>query len=570
MGYPAIDPHSLGSWNGVAIACMAFYDELPVARHALPFFHGLLMDSLQLFPDSGKAAWATYFPFHMVLYLAAACTFGGALADVDKSLFLDNLGWALLTSFASPNSQELQRGLRTREHRFLTAFLYRFHPTPEIAAIYRTFVQQERQSEGDVWLGMFDLLYAPQCDGPTARMPHNVLFAQDIGDVIANSESQPQISISMSAGAKAGRRASFTLMPQNREFAPSMGAFEVAVDGAPVLININISCYGINSALTNTLCLEEGGGVTNGQYLNGAVRPDQCSVMRRYLAGDRFVCANVVMTHAMDPKLHLEMAERLFLFDRHTGTIVVADSFAARCDLKFATHLHCAGSAHAIEDDLYRLTGGQANRIAGIKGGSKGMGDEEKGELYVRVLRSSAATRIVTEEPAWIPGYIYGVNHTGQESLSDAQFPRYTRWRLEQQDRSTSGEMVYALSPRPDMLTILADSIQLPGGGMQVGLGQHEIWDVRVRCECLLWDDATELITALGVSQLVHKGRSATFDPPIDLEYIVSRQQGRLFASTTPQALLTGFVMGSWSEANTQASHGRFASNLNAAAQANH
>lgn len=77
MGYPAIDPHSLGSWNGVAIACMAFYDELPVARHALPFFHGLLMDSLQLFPDSGKAAWATYFPFHMVLYLAAACTFGG-------------------------------------------------------------------------------------------------------------------------------------------------------------------------------------------------------------------------------------------------------------------------------------------------------------------------------------------------------------------------------------------------------------------------------------------------------------------------------------------------------------
>ena len=113
MGCPAIDPHSLGAWNGAAIACMAFYEDLAIARHALPFFHGLFADSLKLFPSSGKAAWATYFPFHMVLYLAAAHTFAGKVPELSSSAFLDHLGQALLAAFEVPNSQELQRGLRT-------------------------------------------------------------------------------------------------------------------------------------------------------------------------------------------------------------------------------------------------------------------------------------------------------------------------------------------------------------------------------------------------------------------------------------------------------------------------
>lgn len=96
MGYPAIDPHALGSWNGAAIACIAFYEELEIARHALPFFHGLFCDSLQLFPDSGKAAWATYFPFHLVLYLAAAHTFAGMQPELSTSAFLDHLGTSTL------------------------------------------------------------------------------------------------------------------------------------------------------------------------------------------------------------------------------------------------------------------------------------------------------------------------------------------------------------------------------------------------------------------------------------------------------------------------------------------
>ncbi len=96
MGYPTIDPHSLGAWNGAAIACMAFYEDLAIARHALPLFHGLFCDSLKLFPASGKAAWATYFPFHLVLYLAAAHTFGGKRPELSSSPFLDNLGQRII------------------------------------------------------------------------------------------------------------------------------------------------------------------------------------------------------------------------------------------------------------------------------------------------------------------------------------------------------------------------------------------------------------------------------------------------------------------------------------------
>ena len=472
MGCPAIDPHSLGSWNGPAIACMAFYEELPIARHALPFFHALMADSLHLMPESGKAAWVTYFPFHLVLYLAAAHTFSGGCQELSSSKFLDHLGEALLASFESPNSQELQRGLRTREHRFLTAYLHRFHPTPGIGAIYRAFVERERQATATVSLGMFDLLYAPDPRGPIAPLSFEPLFARDVGDILVTSRGTHRVSVSMSAGAKAGRKSSFMLMPQNREFAPSLGAFEVAVDGAPVLCNVNISGYGINSALTNALCVEDGGGVTNGQYLNGAVRPDQSSVIRRYFCGARFLYAHVILTGALHPKLAINTAERVFLFDRQTGIIVVADAFSADCALQFATHLHCAGSAKEVEPALYRLTGGQADLIAGIKGGSKGLGNEERGEIYVQVLRQSTATRVVIEEPSWIPGYIYGLNYTGQEELKDGKFPHYTRWRLEALERARQGELVIALSPDLRTVKVAEEAILIPNGGLLLGAGQ--------------------------------------------------------------------------------------------------
>jgi hypothetical protein len=570
MGYPAIDPHSLGSWNGPAIACMAFYDEVPVARQALPFFHGLFVDSLQLMPESGKAAWATYFPFHLVLYLAAAHTFAGQSPELSSSRFLDHLGQALLTSFESPNSQEMQRGLRTREHRFLTAYLHRFHPTPGVDAIYRAFVEREREATATVSLGIFDLLYAPDLRGPSAPISYEPLFAKDAGDILVTSRSTPRVSVSMSAGAKAGRKASFSLMPQNREFAPSLGALEVAVDGAPVLCNVNISGYGINSALTNAICLEDGGGVTNGQYLNGAVRPEQCSVLRRYLCGPRFLYAHVMLTGALHPKLEVNTAERVLLFDRETGIILLADAFSARRALRFATHLHCSGSAKEIEGALYRLTGGQADLVAGIKGGSKGLGNEERGELFVTVLRQSTATRVVVEEPTWIPGYIYGLNYTGHEELKDGKFPHYTRWRLEALERVRAGELVIALSPDPQvaprMANVAEGKILLPHGGACLGQGTHTALGVTCDAECLLWDDETQRVTAIGATSLRHDARRLLFDAPVDLEYAVVSRAGQAFAASASKTHPEGFNVAPWTDAGKDDSRtlGRLCANFSA------
>jgi hypothetical protein len=158
MGCPSADAHTLGAWSGVGIAAMAFHDELPIARKALPFFHGLFVDSLQMFPADGKTVWATFYPFHLVRYLAAAHTFGGQRPELSESAYLDHLGEALLASFETANSQELQRGLRTYEHRYLTAFLCRFHSPARSAAIYQAFVERERAQAGDVARGLFDLL----------------------------------------------------------------------------------------------------------------------------------------------------------------------------------------------------------------------------------------------------------------------------------------------------------------------------------------------------------------------------------------------------------------------------
>ena len=562
MGCPAIDPHSLGAWNGAAIACMAFYHDVEIARRALPLFHGLFCDSLTLFPASGKAAWVTYFPFHLVLYLAAAHSFGGKRAELSTSLFLDNLGQALLASFEAPNSQELQRGLRTREHRFLTAFLCRFHPTPGIESIYRAFVEKERKAAGDVVLGIFDLLYAPETSGEVAPFPDRPLFAKDVGDIIATSRGEQVIALSISGGPKAGRNAIFKLMPHNREFPPSLGALDVTIDGSPVLCNINMSVYGLNSALTNTMCFEDGGAITNGQYLNGATPPESCGVIRRCLIDERYVYAHCVLTHALDPKLQVRRADRIFLFDRKSGTILLSDAFEGERSIRFATHLHCSGSVTDLGDGQYRLTGGQANLIAGIKSGSKGLQDAEKGEIFVQVLRSSSTARVVVEEPAWVPGYIYGLNNTGLEEIGDGRFPRYRRWRLEAAEPVRDGSFLVALNPRHGQVRYDEGAIHLPdAGGIRLGFGVLEALGVECSCECLMWDAGTKRITAMGLLSLRHGFGQLNFAMPVDVVYSTEAGDGTIYAQgiERPENGI-GFELGPWSEAGDEAwkTHNKF------------
>jgi hypothetical protein len=548
MGCPSIDPHSLGSWNGAAVACMAFYQDLEIARHALPLFHGLFTDSLKLFPASGKAAWATYFPFHLVLYLAAAHTFGGVRPELSSSLFLDNLGQALQASFEAPNSQEMQRGLRTREHRFLTAFLCRFHPTPGIEAIYRAFAEKEQKATGNVVLGIFDLLYAPDASGDIATFPDRPLFAKDVGDIIVTACVPQSIALAVSAGPKAGRNAIFTLMPHNREFPPSLGAIDVKIDGVPVLCNINMGVYGLDSALTNTMCFEGGGALTNGQYLNGAVPPESCSIIRRCLVGERFLYAHIVITQALDPGLKVRRADRIIVFDRKTGIILLSDAFEADRPIRFATHLHCSGTAHEEDSGVYRLTGGQANLIAGIKSGSKGLDDNEKGEIFVHLLRSDSPTRVVIEEPKWIPGYIYGLNNTGQEDIKEGRFPRYKRWRLEVPERATHGAFLVALTPQSGQVRMVDGTILLPQSGkVRLGPGRLEALGTLCDCECLMADEVSQKVTALGLRSLKHGNDSLGFATPVDVEYCVDTGDGKLYAqgSQDPE-VAAGFNLGSW------------------------
>ena len=548
MGCPAIDPHSLGAWNGTAIACMAFYGELEIARRALPLFHGLFCESLKLFPRSGKAAWATYFPFHLVLYLAAAQSFGGHRPELDESEFLDHLGEALLASFEVPNSQEMQRGLRTREHRFLTAFLCRFHPTQGVESIYRAFAQREKSAAGDVVLGIFDLLYAPKDSGPAASFPDRPLLAKDVGDLIQTVRGEHTIAVSVSGGPKVGRQAVFQLMPQNREFAPAMGALDVTIDGTPVLCNINMGQYGLNSALTNTMCFEDGGAITNGQYLNGAVAPESSGVIRRCLIDERFTYLHIVITHALDPNLRVQSADRVFLLDRQTGTILLSDNFHGDRAIRFATHLHCSGSVTDLGAGQYRLTGGQANLIAGLKGGNKGLDDSERGEIFVQVLASDGNSRVVVEEPTWTPGYIYGLNNTGKEELSDGRFPRYRRWRLEASKIVTQGSFLVALGLHPGQAKYENGSVHLPEGGrVQFGYGTLSGLGVECNCECLLGDDVTLRVVAMGLRKLRHGNSELSFSTAVDVTYSTEAGTGIIYGQGefAPESL-TGFRLDAW------------------------
>ncbi len=542
MGCPTADPHSLGAWNGVGIACMAFYDDLPIARQALPFFHGLFCESLKLFPPGGKAAWATFFPFHLVRYLAAAHTFGGPRPELNNSPFLDHLGQALLACFETPNTQELQRGRRTREHRYLTAFLCRFHPTPGIASIYQAFVEQEKKTAGEVEVGLFDLLYAPEIPAKPAAFPTEPFFAQDIGDLIWTARGKKTVGYACSAGLKAGRRQSFHLKPHNREFAMPMASLEVSVDGTPVLINVNIGTYGLNSALTNTMCFEDGGMLTQGQYLNGDIGPEKSAYIRRCLITDRFIYAHAVITDCLHPKFQVRRAERIVVADYRHGTVVIADSFEGAKPIRFATHLHCSGSVKELGPNSYRLTGGQANLIAGIKGGSKGLGDEENGEIFITLLDRRNDCRVLVEEPQWIPGYIYGLNDGRNVDVKKAKFPHYRRWRWEITQPVTSGSFLFALTSEAGEVTQHQERIRLPGQAwLQLTAGKPvQAMGCRTVAEAILVDESAGCLMLLGASELAAGSRKMQFAVPVDVELQIAGDMVRgLCYAPTADAVTT-------------------------------
>ena len=64
-------------------------------------------------------------------------------------------------------------------------------------------------------------------------------------------------------------------------------------------------------------------------------------------------------------------ADRIFLFDRQIRSHSAFGSFEGERAIRFATHLHCSGSVRDLGGGLYRLTGGQANLIAGTKAAAK-------------------------------------------------------------------------------------------------------------------------------------------------------------------------------------------------------
>jgi hypothetical protein len=194
------------------------------------------------------------------------------------------------------------------------------------------------------------------------------------------------------------------------------------------------------------------------------------------------------------------------------------------------------------------LTGGQANLIAGIKGGSKGLDDEEKGEIFVHVLGSSYSTRVVVEEPTWVPAYIYGLNNTGHEDISDGRFPRYRRWRLEATEPVAKCSFLVALSPRRGQVKLSEGTIMLPAGaGIRLGYGMLKALGVECECECLMWDEATQRLTAMGLRSLRHGNFQLTFAAPVDVEYNTTSGEGTLYAQGAPKPeQRTGFEVGPW------------------------
>lgn len=579
MGCPTTDPHSLGAWSGVAIAAMAFYDDLPIARKALPLFHGLYVDSLRLFPPGGKTIWATFYPRFLAVYLAAAHTFGGRRPELEQSDYLDRLGQTLMACYETPSTQELQRGNRTVEHRMIAAILCAFHHTPGIESIYRSFVEKEQELSGAVFPTFFDLLY-----GPDATAAETVLFGRqpwylrDIGEIIGVAYAERKLAVSFVSGLRRGGLASFRTMPHNREADLKPGAIEALVDGVPVLSNLS-GGYTYIDVNNNILCPSSGGTRINGQYLVGDLDPQYSPAIVRCLIGERFIYAHALLTDMFQPALRLESVERILVMDLAHGSVLIQDRFAGAIPLDWGSHLICSGSVYALGERAFRLTGGQERTIAALwRSPNKGadVSDGEKGELFVESLPTDVETRVTIDEPYWFPSYTYGVNFTGREELRDGHIPRFKRWRLGCANLVARGTLAYAFGLHPSSVVALEDGGIKFSEGAIVKLagasGANSMAGLAWRAEAVIEDANAKTCLLLGARCVQRPGAwSMRFEAPVDIEMRTGHQgvEGVIFAPSARAVTdASGVTLGKWiNDAYHAKSHQHWSTQFSAISQ---
>lgn len=535
MGLATTDPHSLGAWYGVGVAAIAFHDDLEIARKALPLFHGLYLDGLTLFPRGGKTAWATCFPTFLIRYLAAAHRLNPDLPEVRASVYLKNLTSSLLHSFRVPNNQEMQRGKQTVEHRLLTSYLNRFTDFPDSASAFEAFVEEEVTATGSFEPTLFDLLYAPSERPVSAKFPTDPLYIPDIGDVICPFGAAADASFILNAGLRGGARESFSTMPHNREFHPSYGGFAVHVHGSPVLSTP--FGYGQFIANQNTLCIGEGAGITEGQVYSGDLHPRFRATITRYYQDERFVVVEAQLAPLLKPELQVKVASRLIVIDRTAGVILVEDTFSGGLPLSFATHLHCLGKITNLSGGRFRLTGGQASAVAGIKFGNLGLSDEEGGSLYFTALGPLEHTRFKEEEPMWFPTYIYGLNGTSDQKFENAAFPRFKRLRWELGEVTTGSRLAYGLSLNPESITSEKYGVRVSDGTKVIFRDPSELLACQgIQSDAILAieDPSKQRLLLVGASRLLTQKLELRFLEAVEISLIRKEEtwEGEIFSAT--------------------------------------
>jgi hypothetical protein len=63
-------------------------------------------------------------------------------------------------------------------------------------------------------------------------------------------------------------------------------------------------------------------------------------------------------------------------------------------------------------------------------------------------------------------------------------------------------------------------------------------------CECLLWDETTQRLMAMGLNRLEHGGSTLSFNVPVDLIYNAGDGTGAVYAQeAVVPSTQTGFLM---------------------------
>lgn len=361
-GQGSVENHSSGFLSYTGIACLLMYPDLEIARHALPWFHGRLLDSLKVAPSDGSYEWTPYGAHFLIGYFEHYREFSGERVDTP---FFQNLIHALIRGHYLTIHQNDQMGMEMWR-RYTACYSAGVLRIPAALWYYRRVLSEHQQRYGeDLPISIEELLWQRDGEGSAPKsLEASSYFAESGRAYLQTNYEKPRFAARFVCGESFGLRHALCGNQKNNELSSPncrSGAISVYVRGQRVIAGDVMSLYEGSSLRQNSAVTIDDGGYFTRKYSNsfaGQVKLEHIPQVLTFHDGGDMVYVAAQIGPIYDSSLEIESHVRQLWFYPGYELLVVRDRLKSPLSHRYAQLWHFGGRAKPVSRTTFMVTSG--------------------------------------------------------------------------------------------------------------------------------------------------------------------------------------------------------------------